>query len=62
MSCHNVTVTMEKDRMSQCHSHILISHDECGKVVHRPYSNCISSIGNLMETSLSFSCQLGLGE
>jgi len=35
------------------------SHDECGKVVHRPYSSCISSIENLIGTSLSSPCQLG---
>ena len=29
------------------------SHDECGKVVHRPCSSCISSVGNLMGTLLS---------
>jgi len=52
--CHTVTVShhmMSHDR----------SHDKCGKVVHRPYSSCISSVGNLMGTLLSFSCQLGLG-
>jgi len=38
------------------------SHDECGKVVHRPCSSCISSVENLMGTLLSFPCQLGLGE
>ena len=36
-------------------------HNECGKVVHRPCSSCISSIQNLMETPSSFPCQLGLG-
>ena len=43
-------------------SHHMISHDECGKVVHRPYSSCISSIENLMGTPLSSPCQLRLGE
>jgi len=46
------------------HSHMVMSHDkshdECGKVVHKPYSSCISSIENLTGTSLSFPCQLGL--
>jgi len=37
------------------------SHDEYEKVVHRPCSSYISSIENLIETPLSFSCQLGLG-
>ena len=38
------------------------SHDECGKVVHRPCSSCISNIENLTGTLLSFPCQLGLEE
>ena len=37
------------------------SHDECGKMVHRPCSSCISSVENLTETLSSSSCQLGLG-
>ena len=37
------------------------SHDECGKVAHRPCSSCISSIQNLMGTLLSFPCQVRLG-
>jgi len=29
----------------KCHSHMIRrSHDGCGKVVHRPCSNCISSV------------------
>jgi len=32
------------------------SHDECGKVVHRPCSSCISSVENLMGTPLSSPC------
>ena len=35
-------------------------HGNCGKIVHRSYSSCISSIGNLIGTSLSSSCQLRL--
>jgi len=35
------------------------SHDKCGKVVHRPCSSCISSVENLMGTSLSSPYQLG---
>jgi len=35
--------------------------DNHGKVVHRPYSGCISSIQKIMGTSSSSSCQLGLG-
>jgi len=42
-------------------SHHMMSHDKCGKVVHRPCSNCISSIENLTETPSSSPCQLGLG-
>ena len=34
------------------------SHDRCGKVVHRPYSSCISSIKNLTGTLSSSLCQL----
>ena len=33
------------------------SHDRHEKVVHRPCSNCISSVENLMGTLLSFLCQ-----
>jgi len=32
----------------------VISHDNCGKVMHRPYSSCISSVQKIMETLLSF--------
>ena len=40
--------------------HIIELHDKYRKVVHRPYSSCISSVQNLMGTPLSFSCQLRL--
>jgi len=36
------------------------SHEDHGKVVHRPCSSCISSIENLMGTLLSSPCQLRL--
>jgi len=40
----------------KCHT-VTVSHDRCGKEVHRPYSSCISSIeksnGNSIEFSLS---------
>jgi len=46
-------------------SHMIMSydksHDGCGKVVHRPCSNCISSIQKIIGTLLSSPCQLGLG-
>ena len=32
-----------------------------GEKVYRSYSSCISSIGNLIGTPLSFPCQLRLG-
>ena len=37
------------------------SHGNHGKIVHRPYSSCISSIGNLTGTLSSSPCQLRLG-
>jgi len=37
-----------------------MSYDKYRKVVHRPYSNYISSIQNQMETLWSSSCQLRL--
>ena len=37
------------------------SHENHGKIVHRPCSSCISSIGNLMGTLSSSPCQLRLG-
>jgi len=33
------------------------SHDKCGKVVDRPCSSCISSVGNLTGTLSSSLCQ-----
>ena len=39
--CHNVT------------SHD-ISHDEYGKIVHRPYSSCISSAQEINKDSIEF--------
>ena len=48
--CHTVT-----------QSHHMMSHDEShdrhGKIVHRPCSNCISSVENLTRTLSSFLCQ-----
>ena len=59
--------------MEKCHvtgvtgvSHMVMSHDEshdeCGKVVYRPHSNCISSIQKVIETLSSSPYQLRLGE
>jgi len=52
-------------QVSHGHSHMVMSHDKshdgCEKVVHRPYSNCISSVQEVIETLLSSPCQLGLG-
>ena len=48
--------------MGKCHIieshvtyHTMKSHDNHGKVVHRPYSNCISSIQEMYEDSIEFS-------
>jgi len=41
--------------MSQCDVTQMKSHDNCGKVVHRPCSNCISSIQEMHENSIKFS-------
>jgi len=30
------------------------SHEECGKIVHRPYSSCISSVQEINEDSIEF--------
>jgi len=38
-------------------SHHMMSHDRHGKIVHRLYSNCISSVKNLMGTLSSSLCQ-----
>jgi len=41
MTMLHITVTFQ-DVTRSCH--IMMSHDKCGKVVHRPCSSCISSI------------------
>jgi len=60
--CHmimlHITVTCQ-DVTRSCH--IMMSYDKCGKVVHRPYSSCISRVQNQMETLSSSPCQLRLG-
>jgi len=37
----------------KCHIVTIMSHDECGKVVHRSYSSCISSVENLIRTVMN---------
>jgi len=59
--CHIVMVTWQKVTVSYHMTSYDGSHDNCGKVVHRPYSSCISSIENLTGTPLSSFCQLRLG-
>jgi len=39
-------------------SYHIISHDRCGKIVHRPCSSYISSVGNLTGTLSSSLCQM----
>jgi len=61
--CHMTNIT-HHGHILGCHSvisHEIMSHDECGKEVHRLYSSCISSVQNLIGTPLSFPCQLRLG-
>ena len=41
------------------HSHMVMSHNEYRKVVHRLCSSCISSIQKITGTPSSSSCQLG---
>ena len=51
--CHISQVTCQ-DVTVLCH--MMESHDECGRVVHRPCSSCISSVqfnGNSIKFSLS---------
>ena len=45
----------------KCHksqSHHMMSHDKCGKVVHRPCSSCISSVGKSNRDSIEFSLSI----
>ena len=41
--------------------HMTRSYEDHGKIVHRPYSSCISSVGNLTGTPSSSPCQLRPG-
>ena len=55
--CHITSVTQSQSHKS-CHMTLHDgSHDRHRKVVHRPYSSCISSIENLTGTLLSSLCQ-----
>ena len=45
MTISHITVTCQ-DVTGSCH--IMISHNKCGKVVHRLCSSCISSVQNQM--------------
>ena len=51
--CH-ITMLYVTVTCQGCHR--VMSHDECGRVVYRLYSSCISSIQNLIETPLSSFC------
>jgi len=42
-------------QVSHSHSHMTKSHEEYGKIVHRPCSNCISSVQEINENSIEFS-------
>jgi len=57
VSCHKCHKSQSQVRWY----HMIKSYDDHGKVVHRLYNSCISSIGNLIGTLLSSPCQLGLG-
>jgi len=43
-----------KCHMSQIEHHIIKSHDNHGKIVHRSYSSCISSIQEIDKNSIKF--------
>ena len=46
-----------KYHITRCHRsyHVMESHDECGKVAHRPCSSCISSVQEFNKDSIEFS-------
>jgi len=44
-----VTLTIQERSVGKCH--MTKSHDNHGKVVHRPCSNCISSVCYMMENN-----------
>jgi len=45
---------MSQNRCHSMTSHKMKSHNNCGKVVHRPYSSYISSIQEMHEDSIEF--------
>ena len=56
--CHmtNITYHSYTPRMLQCHiTHMMGSHDKCGKIVHRLCSSCISSVQEINKNSIKFS-------
>ena len=58
--CYVTSVTVTSQEVTASH-HMMShdqSHDRHGKIVHRPCSNCISSVENLMGTLSSSLCQL----
>jgi len=42
-------------QISQCDVTQIKLHDNCGKVVHRPCSNCISSVQEIHKNFIEFS-------
>ena len=46
---------MLHDKVTMSHVTGQMSHDNCGKVVHRLCSNCISSIQEMHENFIEFS-------
>ena len=54
VSHHKCRKSQSHNRKSQYHI-TLMSYDKCGKVVHRPYSSCISSVGKSNGDSIEFS-------
>ena len=57
----SVTLSQSHDRKSRCHITLMLhdgSHDKCGKVVHRPCSSCISSVGKSNGNSIEFSLSI----
>ena len=47
-----VSQSHEMDITMSCH--MTKSHEECGKIMDRPYSSCISSVQEMNEDSIEF--------